>query len=71
MPIRGEDLPKSVRDKYGLVTGRTSKKSRAGTGHAVPCSGTCGCGAPFPRYSEFEKHAAETGHSRWRIDLPD
>lgn len=69
MPIHAEDLPKAVRDRLGITAKRGTKKSRAGTGHAVDCTGRCGCGEPFARYSDFERHAAATGHARWVIDL--
>lgn len=70
-PVRGEDLPKAVRDKLGITgKGQSSKKSRAGIRHSVDCSGSCSCGEAFARYSDFEKHSKATGHARWRIDLP-
>lgn len=69
MPIHAEDLPKAVRDKLGLSTKSTSKKSRAGIGHAADCAGSCSCGERFERYSDFERHAKATGHARWQIDV--
>lgn len=74
MVIHTEDLPAATRKKLGIeAKGRSSKPSRANTGHSVRCPGWCSCGERFSSYSRFEKHAkAEhaTSGVRWSIELP-
>lgn len=72
MSINADDLPADVRKKLGLAAKTRTRKapSRAGTGHAEPTPGHCGCGAPFTSYAAWERHA-QAGCTRWNLDLGD
>lgn len=69
MPIHAEELPLAVRRKLGIDAGKSSTRSRAGTGMGAPCPGTCAaCGKEFSKFTEFERHS-KRDHRRWVIDL--
>lgn len=68
MTIRADQLPAHIRKRYNLDAPKPAR-ARAGVGMGAPCPGRCaGCGQPFAKYTEFEKHSSP-GHRRWIIDL--
>ena len=72
-PVRASDLPAEVRKRLGLdnPSGGRERPSRAGVGLSEPCPGKCGCGARFGTAAAWERHAKQTGHRVWAIDLKE
>lgn len=72
MTISADDLPPAVRKRLGLTAKNRTRPapSRAGTGHSTPSPGHCGCGKPFTRYSDWERHSKTVGCRHWRLDMP-
>lgn len=71
MSVNADDLPPKIRRRLGLTSkGRTRPApSRAGTSTNTPCPGHCGCSRPFPSAAAWERHAARTGCTMWKIDI--
>jgi hypothetical protein len=78
MGVNLSDLPPKVRERieaeHGVTTraaGPRAKRSRREVGEWTPgvCTGPNGCGETFPRYTQWERHADTTGHTRWEAAL--
>lgn len=74
--VRPTDLTPEARKRYADQLGDAAstrsrpRPSRAGTGDGQPCAGSCQCGQGFERFTDWERHARQSGHSRWSTDLP-
>lgn len=71
--IDADQLDAATRKRLGFPgkARKRPKPSRAGVGDAGPCAGVCQCGRRYERFTDWERHSKQSGHSRWDIDIPE